>query len=85
MIKFDFFGCDTIHSALALVDNDCKLRNPLKVRRLQFYWCKQNKHEVYSDYVIRLKTAAKEVDVFTMSTGHIIAIQIMGGCNYAEL
>ena len=68
MVKFDFCVCDTISAALALVENDYKLRNPLTVRRLQFYQCKKNKHEVYTDYIIRLKAAAKEADVTAMST-----------------
>ena len=85
MDKFDFSLCDTIGAALALVDNDYKLKNMLTVRRLQFYRCKQNKHDVYTDYIICLKAAAKEADVTAMSTDDVLALQMLCSCHDAEL
>ena len=83
--KLDFGACETIDAALALVEADYKLRNPLTVRRLQFYRCRQEKHEAFTDYIVRLKAASKEADVPIMTRGDIMALQMLGGCNDSEL
>ena len=85
MAKLDFSFCGTIDAALALVESDYKLRNPLTVRCLQFYRCKQEKHESYTNYIVHLKAAAKEADVPIMTTDDIMALQMLGGCLDLEL
>ena len=65
--KLDFGACVTIDQALAVVDVDYKARNPLTVRRLVFYRCKQGKSEAFTVYVIRFEAAHKEADVSSMA------------------
>ena len=83
--KLDFGDCATVEQALNIIDVDYKARNPLTVRRLVFYRCKQGKSEAFTDYVIRLKAAHKEADVSWMVPEDILALQILGGCNDSEL
>ena len=70
---------------LILCDVDYKARNPLTVRRLVFYRCKQGKSEAFTDYVICLEAANKEADVSVMTPPDIMALQMLGGCNDSEL
>ena len=79
--KLKFWDCATIKKALNVIDVDYKARNPLTVRRLLFYRCKQGKSEAFKDYVIQLEAAHKEADVSSMVPEDILALQMFGGCN----
>ena len=83
--KLNFGDCETIDQALALVDADYKTINPLTVRRLVFYRCKQGKSEAFIDNVICLKAASKEADIHMMTPADIMALQMLAGCNDSEL
>ena len=85
LAKLHFGDCATIKQALNVIDVDYKARNPLTVRRLLFYRCKQGKSEAFTDYVIRLEAAHREADVSSMVPEDIQALQMLGGCNDSEL
>ena len=83
--KLHFGDCATIEQALNVIDVDYKARNPLTVRRLVFYRCKQGKSEAFTDYVIRLEAAHKEAYVSSMVPVDILALQMLRGCNDSKL
>ena len=71
--------------ALIVIDQDYKARNPLTVRRLQFSRCKQGTAETYTDYIVRLEAAHKEAYVAIMTPQDIMCLQMLAGCQDAEL